>query len=154
MKIVKGLFIIMLAFMFCGCENGEKGEKVKTIKEGNGDLIIESLVGPSYGTVDEIENKYIINVYNDKTIEYGYKSEEKTKKTLDEEVYKELIDEVCSSKFANLDKDVSNHNVMDGESSKIIVHYDDEVKEILGSHSSNKEYNKVRKMLDDIVGKK
>lgn len=141
MKLFKLFIILLLVGIVSGC-----GKDI--IREGNGDLIIEYNYGPTYGTKEDVENRYIINVYDNKTVEYGYKNDEKKTKDIDSETYQKLINEVFSDSFLKLDEDVSNTDIVDGGSSEVILHLEDgSTKKIGGANSTNKRYNKVEDML-------
>lgn len=144
-KYLKVFVVLFFVFLISGC-NSDK----KLYKEYNKNgLIIEYRVGSNYGTLDEMNNKYIIKLNSDKILSYGYKNDEELKsKKLTQKQFEEIINYAFSKDIISLNKDLSDPNTLDGSSSYITIYYDNnESKTMGGLNPNNEKYSKLIKLL-------
>lgn len=79
---------------------------------------------PTYGTADERENIFMIELYSYQTLKYGYFHDENLKeKVLSESQYNEIINLAFGDKFNKMPDDIGNKRIMDGSRKYVNVYY-------------------------------
>ena len=123
-KIYIFLMGIIVVIIFCGLIYYAK-QKSNLLPAAEG-AIITYTSSPTYGTVEEINNYFMIEVYSDKSLRYGYyNDQDKMKISLNEDEYTEIIKLAFGNVFNNLADDISDKNIMDGSEVYISLFYSD-----------------------------
>lgn len=102
----------------------------------------------NFGTYEETQNYYYLELYSTKRIVYGRKLEESKENTMSDEDYEKLLDIIYSSEFKNLPHDISDNSIADGVSYYLTVYYPDG-KEFKtgGSNPTDKTFAEVKQIL-------
>ena len=97
------LIIVVIIVMFFVLRANNKVEK------SNGNIVISYESSPSYGLLEELNNHYIINVYDNMVVEYGHINDSKLKRrNLSKETYEETYNYAFSDEFTNLEENLTD----------------------------------------------
>ena len=146
-SILLVVFVILVILIILIIVQNKK-EKDITI-QGNGNLIIEYTNEPQ----SIMNSKRIIRIYDNKGVEFALENSDVVRtKFISDEEYQNIINLAFSKKILSLEgKDISNSNVLDGYWTYITI-YTENSKGIRigGSNPSNKEFNKLVRLIRDL----
>lgn len=111
--------------------------------------VISYTTVPTYGTLEERENYYMIEVYSDKSIKYGYFNDENLqKKVLSDSQYKGIINLAFGEEFGKVPNDIGNKKIMDGSRSHVTLYFLNDIsRKIGGINPKNDVYDKLVNLL-------
>ena len=132
-----------------------KNLKVKTNMNINTDLlpavgkVVSYSIAPTEGTIEERENSFIIELYSDKSLKYGYFYDESmSKRNLSESQYKEIINLAFAESFSKVPDDIGNNRIMDGSRAYINLYYlNGTSKKVGGINPKNSTFEKLVNLL-------
>lgn len=146
-SILLVVFVILVILIILIIVQNKK-EKDITI-QGNGNLIIEYTNEPQ----SIMNSKRIIRIYDNKGVEFARENSDVVRtKFISDEEYQNIINLAFSKKILSLEgKDISNSNVLDGYFTYITIYTENSNGiRIGGSNPSNKEFNKLVRLIRDL----
>ncbi len=147
----KSIIVIIFLLALTICTSCAMSKNI--IRSGSGDLVIECTIKGLF--TDEYNNKTnFIRLYDDKTISTGTNDKIDNKYDVNPDDYQKIINYAFSPDFINLKEDLSDKRVADGSIQYITIYFEDgSSKKIGGANPSNRKFQKLYKMLNEVVEK-
>ena len=145
-KILVALLIVALTITGCSLMDSKKNKRPKEFASG---LILNYKSTEAYVTVDR--PYYEINLYANKHITAGYSNLDGfSDKELTDEQFQKIVDYINSDKFLSLKEDLTDHAILDGTSTSIVIYYADGTTfKTGGLNVSNPTYNGLIELLNE-----
>lgn len=154
MNKTRGLFfLIILFFLLNGCK-----QKIDFVDEGPF-ILVTSYKGGEIFYLDAyprniaVSNDGSLYIYTDPTKDLIIEEDAPVVKIdLTEEEIEELKDTIESNHFFDLDENISDPGVIDGDMQYVTVYSQSEVKKVGGEWPNNKRFKEIRKKVFDYAG--